>query len=348
VNDHENLSFIVDTGSNYSIVFTDSLLQLPSLNKLISIQGFGSTDSIVAKVSIGNSVSISGLIAEGKQLLAIEKGKIRLQQFYDRPIHGVIGLDMLRHYDMEINFRSSRIILRKPGAKDKNNRRWKKLPFDLNNNALILPAIISTSNYSSEPMSLVLDTGSDLPLLLQEQYCPTVSKPTIIGMGILGFASGRIGIIEKIKIGDLEIKNIITAFPDSASSRWNLFQPQQGNLGIQFLRRYRVIVNYKENYIQLKAINKLIDKAFHYNQTGIAIDVSGNDNCSYIVSQVAPDSPAAISGLMKGDKIISIGQTLCSNLSLEIINKYFFDNKISRLEIMVQREFNFMKFTLKF
>jgi len=337
LNEYKGLSFIVDTGSNYSIVFTDSLIRLPTQNKSIAVLGFGSTDSLSAKVSIGNTLAIKGLVTQGKQLLAIEKSKIRLQQFYDRPIHGVIGLDMLRHYDVEINFQSGKLILKQDGLKPKSGKGWKRIPFELRNNALIVPARVSGKEDQDESIFLLLDTGSDMPLLLQQKFCPPESKSTIIGMGILGYASGKVGVIKKVTLGEFEINNISVAFPDSASSKWNSNLSQNGNLGFQFLKRYRVAIDYKEQYIWLKAVNKYAHRPFPYNRTGIAIETSGTGKCAYYISQVAPGSPAQIAGVLKDDKLMSISYTPCSSLTLRSINDYFFNTKISKLEITVQR-----------
>ena len=336
LNEHTDLSFIIDTGSNYSVVFTDSILYLPTQNKSISIMGFGNADSLFAHISIDNSVKINGLTTTGKQLLVIEKNKIGLQQFYDRPIHGVIGLDILRRFDIEINFSSNKLILRQRG-KIKSSPRWKTIPFELTENSIIIPSTLTTASNHREALYLLLDTGSELPLLLQERFCPDLSVPTIIGMGILGYASGRIAHIARVSIGELEIDNIITAFPDSASSRWNNELPQQGNLGIQFLRKHRTIINYNEGYIQLKPIRRLIHKPFQYNRSGIAVEVGTEDECSFYVSEVAPGSPAEDAGLLKGDKLIFIDRIPCSSLTLQKINDHLFTDKKDNLEITIMR-----------
>ncbi|HRK54486.1 MAG TPA: PDZ domain-containing protein [Cyclobacteriaceae bacterium] len=335
LNEHKNLSFIIDTGSNYSVAFTDSLFQIPTQQKTIPIQGFGNADSLFAHISIANSVRIKGLITEGKQLLVIDKSEIGLQQFYDRPVHGVIGLDILRHFDMEINFSSEKIILRKNGVKTKTSQKWKKVPFHLTEFAIIIPSTLAIGR-KKEALYLLLDTGSELPILLQETFCPEASSPTIIGMGILGYASGRIGRIQKINFGEIEITNMIAAFPDSASSKWNSSVPQQGNLGIQFLKKYRTIINYTEGYLQLKSI-KSADESFQYNRSGIAVETSSQAECPYYISQIAPGSPAEIAGLLRGDKILFVDQVHCAKLTLQQINEYFITNKNTRHNITVLR-----------
>ncbi len=346
LNHYENLSFIVDTGSIHSAVFTDQIVRINVQQKSIAILGFGSTDSLFAKVSVGNSLSIGGLVSQGKQLLAIEKNQVKLQQFFDRPIHGIIGLDMLRHYDMKINFNAKRIILQRNSVKVKTSPKWKKLPFELQETALVVPATITKTEGANVSVSILLDTGSDLPLLLQERFCPPRSRPVIIGMGILGYTFGRIGVVKKVTLGDLEIDNIMTAFPDSTSSKWNSSLTQQGNLGIQLLRRYRVIVNYGEKYLQLRPSGKSASAPFPYNRTGIAVEAHEQEKCSYYISQIAPGSPAEASGLKTGDQLIHINKTQCSSLSFESINRHFFDTKASRLEIGVQREGSLITFRL--
>lgn len=167
-------------------------------------------------------------------------------------------------------------------------------------------------------------------------------------MGILGYASGRIGVIPKITIGDLEISDIATAFPDSASSKWNKDLPQQGNLGIQFLKKYRTVINYNEGYIYFKSIRKLRQAPFQFNRSGLAIEVGEKEECDFYISEVAPGSPAEEAGLMKGDKIVFVDRIPCSHLTLQKISEHIFAGKKDALEITIMREFTIRHVQLNF
>lgn len=333
LNEHKNLSFLVDTGSSFSVVFTDSVFTLPTQYKLSSIRGFGKLDSIPAQVSAYNTLSLGALTSYGHQMLVVEKADIGFQQFFDKPLHGIIGFDVLRNFDMEINFVRKKIILRKQMSGKKSGKKWTTIPFDITTNALLVPATIK-ANQQTDSLQLILDTGSELPLLLSERYCPPNSLRTIIGLGFLGYTSGRIGQIDELKIGEVRLKGLTTSFPDSASVKWNPKLPPRGNLGIQFLKQFRVIINFHEKYLQLKQIHSLSGDALEYNRSGIAIVSKSNSDCVYYVDEVVSGSAAEKAGLLKGDRILSIKNTRCPDLTLDEIHNYLFSETTNlRMEV---------------
>lgn len=323
LNEHKNLSFLVDTGSSFSVVFTDSIFTLPTQYKLSSIRGFGKLDSIPAQVSAYNTLSLGALTSYGHQMLVVEKADIGFQQFFDKPLHGIIGFDVLRNFDMEINFVRNKLILRKKMSGKKSGRKWTTIPFDITTNALLVPATIK-ANQQTDSIQLILDTGSELPLLLSERYCPPQFLRTIIGLGFLGYASGRIGPIDELKIGEVSLKNLTASFPDSASVTWNPKLPPRGNLGIQFLKQFRVIINFHEKYLQLKQIHTFSGDAFEYNRSGMAIVSKSNADCTYYVDEIVMGSAAEKAGLLKGDRILSMKNTHCPDLTLDDIHNYLF------------------------
>ncbi|MEQ8424517.1 MAG: retropepsin-like aspartic protease, partial [Cyclobacteriaceae bacterium] len=287
LNEHRELSFIVDTGSSFSVVFSDPTLTLPLQFKMFNIRGFGKMDSLSANVSVYNTLSLGPLTSYGQQILVVEKDKVGFQQFFDRPLHGIIGLDVLRNFNVEFNFVTQKMILRNNEVRQRKGRRWTKIPFQVYNNTLMVPAVISDSQSKKDSVSLIIDTGSELPLLLAEEFCPPGAAKTIIGLGFLGYASGRIGEIKKVHIGDITLENLTTAFPDSTSSKWNAVVPHQGNIGIQLLKKYRLAINYNEGLLYLKPIRRLFEEPLSYNRSGLAVDVHGEAVCPYYISEIA-------------------------------------------------------------
>lgn len=333
LNEHRNLSFLVDTGSSFSVVFTDSLLQIPTQYKISAIRGFGKLDSIPAQVSAYNTLSMGALTSFGHQMLVVEKDKVGFQQFFDQPLHGIIGFDVLKNFDLEINFVTNKLILRKNSGMKKQNKKWVTIPFSISNNAMLVTAEI-TSNQQIHSLKLILDTGSELPLLLSEKYCPPNSHKTIIGLGFLGYASGWISTIDNLSVGGIKLTKLTASFPDSTSVTWNPKLPQQGNLGIQFLKRFRVFINFHEQYLQLRPVHKFLHEQPKFNRSGMAVMSRSNKICAYTVDEIVPGSPADKGGMLKGDRILSMKDTQCKDLTLQRINDYLFSEDPSlRIEV---------------
>ncbi len=287
---------------------------------------------------------MGSLVSYGQQILVVDKDEVGFDQFFDRPLNGIIGQDILKNFNTEFNFGTKTLILRKSKPKKKRGRKWITLPIAISNHVVLVSAVLSNLGHDYGPIYLVMDTGSDLPLLLDEKYCPPNSISTIVGLGFLGYTSGRIGIIDELRLGTASIKNVITAFPDSASSRWNSLVPHKGNIGMQFLKRHRVVINYGDNYMQLKSVKKFKDP-MSYNRSGLAVGIQSGQVCPYYISEIAPDSPGAIAGLKKGDRIVKIKDKHCSSLSLDIINRYFF-NETRSLYIQILRGTDIKEFNL--
>lgn len=344
LNEHENLSFLVDTGSSFSVVFTDSVFTLPTQYQLSSIRGFGKLDSIPARVSAYNTLSLGALTSYGHQVLVVEKSDVGFQQFFDSPLHGIIGFDVLRNFDLEINFASQKLILRKSMPAKKKGKKWATIPFEIATNSVLVPATISV-NQQTDSIQLILDTGSELPLLLSERYCPPNTLRTIIGLGFLGYTSGWIGRVDELKIGEVSLKQLTTSFPDSTSVRWNPMLPPRGNLGVQFLKQFRVIINFHEKYLQLKQMHPFSREAFKYNRSGMAIVSKSNSDCAYYVDEIVSGSAAEKAGLFKGDRILSIKNTRCPDLTLDEIHNYLFSETAS-LKMEIFRKGKVEKFLL--
>ncbi len=336
LNAYKNLSFLVDTGSSFSVVFTDSAFSIPTQYKLSSIRGFGKLDSIPAHVSAYNTLSLGALTSHGHQMLVVEKTKVGFQQFFDKPLHGIIGFDVLRNFALEINYASQKLIFRKRASAKKRGKKWVTIPLQISNNTLLVPASISI-NQQTDTIQLILDTGSELPLLLSENFRPPVSMRTIIGLGFLGYTSGWIGKVDQLKVGEVDLKKVVAAFPDSASVTWNSKLPQRGNLGIQFLKQFRMIINFQDNYMQLKHVNRFLRETPQFNRSGMAVRTNPKTDCAYFIDEIVPGSVAEKAGLRNDDRILGINNTRCPELTLNQIHNYLF-GETSTLVIEILRK----------
>ncbi|MDP5140463.1 MAG: aspartyl protease family protein, partial [Spirosomaceae bacterium] len=84
-------------------------------------------------------------------------------------------------------------------------------------------AISLMNDVKSQPMKLVIDTGAGHALMLNATgNQETISLPEKViranlGRGLNGDINGHLGRVDKVKLGNLEIDNILASFPDSIS-----------------------------------------------------------------------------------------------------------------------------------
>ena len=211
------------------------------------------------------------------------------------------------------------------------------------------------------PVKLLIDVGNSDAIWLFENHSKSIEIPVknfedYLGKGFSGDVEGRRAQISKFKISKFEFNNIIVAFPDSTSIRnVKMVINRAGSVGSEILKRFTVVFDYPNKKIFLKA-NGDFHSSFSYNKSGVEIQhnglqwvqetvrletvpvsvdkVSTEENNSannfkykfalkpiYEIANVRKNSPAALSGLQKGDIVVSINSMPAYRYSLEKINE---------------------------
>jgi hypothetical protein len=214
---------------------------------------------------------------------------------------------------------------------------------------------------------------------------PSKSFDDYLGKGFSGDIEGKRARITKFKISKFEFNEPIIAFPDSSSVRNVKMVPGRiGSVGSEILRRFSVVFDYTNGFLYLKT-NKEYYSPFNYNKSGVEIQHNGlqwvqetvsletvpsvvstdnpftlKNNTSdfkykfnlkpiYEITNVRKNSPAANSGLQKGDIIVSINKFFAYKYSLQEINSLFKSEEENwiTLEILRNGQIHKIRFQLK-
>ncbi|MFV5691236.1 PDZ domain-containing protein [Flavobacterium sp. LT1R49] len=214
---------------------------------------------------------------------------------------------------------------------------------------------------------------------------PSKSFEDYLGKGFSGDIEGKRARITKFKVAEFEFHNPIVAFPDSSSVRnVKMVSGRVGSVGSEILRRFLVVFDYTNGFLYLKK-NKEYYSPFNYNKSGVEIQHNGlqwvqetvpletvptvvstdnpftlKNNTSdfkykfnlkpiYEITNVRKNSPAANSGLQKGDIIVSINKFLAYKYSLQEINSLFKSGEENwiNLEILRNGQIHNIRFQLK-
>ncbi|MFV8343345.1 PDZ domain-containing protein [Flavobacterium sp. XS2P39] len=234
------------------------------------------------------------------------------------------------------------------------------------------------------PAKLLIDLGNSDAVWLFENRSKEIKVPSnnfedYLGKGFSGDIEGKRARIAKFKMSEFEFLNPLVAFPDSSSLRNVKIVPGRvGSVGGEILKRFSVIFDYTNNLLYLKK-NKEYYDPFNYNRSGVEIQHSGlqwveetvaletvtsisrdnpfplKNNTNdfkykfrlkpiYEISHVRKNSPAANSGLQKGDLIISINKNLTYRYSLQEINSLFKSEEEKWITLEVKRNGQTLKF----
>jgi hypothetical protein len=201
-----------------------------------------------------------------------------------------------------------------------------------------------------------------------------------LGKGFSGDVEGRRALIKKFTMSKFEFYNPIIAFPDTISIRHvTMVKDRSGSVGSEILKRFTIVFDYSNQKIFLKK-NGSFYTPFSYNKSGIELQHHGlqwvqetvrletipivkSDDLSfkksengnnfkykfvlkpiYIIANVRKNSPAALSGLQKGDIVVNINNEPAYQYTLEKINALLKSEEEKWITFEVERDSQLMKF----
>lgn len=209
---------------------------------------------------------------------------------------------------------------------------------------------------------------------------PVKNFEDYLGKGFSGDVEGRRAQISKFTISKFEFHNPIIAFPDSTSIKnVRMVKDRAGSVGSEILKRFSVVFDYPNQKMFLKKNNNF-STPFSYNKSGVELQHYGlqwvqetvrletvplikSDNLVvqpndpgnnfkykfvlkpiYIIANVRKNSPAAISGLQKGDVVVKINNVPAYQFTLEKINLLLKSEEEKWITFEVERDSQLMKF----
>lgn len=234
------------------------------------------------------------------------------------------------------------------------------------------------------PAKLLIDVGNSDAIWLFQNKSKSIKIPVsnfedYLGKGFSGDVEGKRARIPKFRISDFEFLNPIVAFPDSTSLKnVKMVDDRVGSVGGEILRRFSIVFDYSNEKLFLKK-NREFSSPFHYNKSGLEIQHHGlqwvqetvrlqtvpiyrdtYDSKSdktltefkykfqlkpiFEIANVRKNSPAAKSGIQKGDIITKINNNPGYKYSLEEINSLLKSEEEKWISIEIERDSQVLKF----
>jgi predicted aspartyl protease len=343
INNSDTLRFILDTGVS-SILLTDpdvaQKLAMKSVRK-VKIAGAGEGDEIEAGIVIDNTIRIGEVIGYRQNLVVLQDDKLKLSEFVGLPVHGIIGYDIFNRFAVTIDFAMSEITLQNPEHYKYKPSKGERFPITIEENKPYLSVMELMKENQSTPIKVILDTGAGHAISLETngKHLPEKVLRAQLGRGLNGIINGSLGRIPLLKVGKFEMKNLVASFPDSNSFRLRstALADRQGSVGCEFLRRFKVTFNYRDQYMVLKPINRRMKEPFEHNMTGIELMAKGEDYHEFMIDKVIHDSPADDAGLQEGDRVMFINNKSSKDITISEIYKLFQRGEGKNLNLVVKR-----------
>lgn len=358
-NDNDTLNFILDTGVSSIFLVDPALGERLKLKyvRQVQITGAGEENSLAANISIGHKVQFGDVIGNHQNIVVLSEDILRLSEIMGIPIHGIFGHDLFKNFVVTIDYAASQLTLTKPNKFKFKRKYGDRYPIVVTQNKPYTDSFFITAYNSQEtPVRLVIDTGAGHALLLNENEAKIPLPDKVIranlGRGLNGEIYGHIGRVSSLRMGEIELKDVLASFPDSLSFSMKFpasDNDRQGSIGCEFLRRFKVTFNYSEGYMALKPIKKKIKESFEQDMSGLSIKAGGADFKEFVVTDVSKDSPAQIAGMKTGDQIIFLNNINMKELTVSEIVRTLASKEGKEIEVFFRREgsLEFASFRLK-
>jgi len=303
-------ALLVDTGaSNVMTPTTARALRLRSVGDG-QVKGAG---ELTARASFTRVRSlVLGDVRLRDQLFAV----VPLEKLGDVegvPFHGILGYELFKRLVVRIDYPARRMTLsdeqEAPGAAGV------AVPFVFNHTVPEVAGAIDGIAASFD-----IDTGSrasvglNSPFVqrhaLRARFKPSVEAVT--GWGIGGATRGTVARVGALRLGPVEIANVIVDMSRQRSGVLSHAAPA-GSIGSGLLKRFVVTFDYPRQRIHLSTHAESGTRD-PYDRSGIWINRTKG---GFRVDGVVVGSPAARAGIADGDVILAVDGKLASHLALD-------------------------------
>lgn len=339
------LKFILDTGVRTAILtektFTD-ILNL-AYSRKYTISGPGGEQVIDAYITNNVSLELPGVMGRGHALLVLGEDYLELRNYLGTDVHGILGYELFSRFIIEIDYDKKMMTLSVP-TRFKKKRKYQSIPIMIEDTKPYVTTSVVLADGTQLTAKLLVDSGASHGLMLEPTSDPRIKVPdsavsSVIGRGLGGEITGKVGRIKLLRLGTYEIGNVIANFPDPNSYFDSLklgATERNGAIGGEVLSRFTVIFNFPKEEMYVKK-NSAFKKKFHYNLSGLTIKAKGSRLNVFEVTEVRQQSVAEKAGILPGDLIVSVNGLETKTLDLNTINGFFNHKPGKKISIVVDR-----------
>ncbi|MFT4759924.1 MAG: hypothetical protein ACI9XO_001795 [Paraglaciecola sp.] len=348
------LKFIFDTGAEHTIIskreITD-ILKIP-YRREFKLLGSDMSAEISAFLISGVQLQISDLLLPNQSMLVLSEDHLHLEEVAGIQIHGILGSDVFKRYVVRIDYSKKVITLYSNNIFKLPKKGFEAIDIEIFKNKPYLKETLWLTPTDSLPVKLLIDTGAALSLLIHSDSDTLLTIPEgarlgKLAFGLGGFIEGYLGRIQKLKLGNFQLNEVLTNFQDLNENLDTTFlNNRNGLIGNQALNRFDVILHYPQQKLYLRP-NKKYKKAFEFDKSGLIVIATSPTLNKFTIHDVLKNSPGKEAGLQKGDVIKSINRFHASFFSLREINRALKKKVGKRIRMVVKRGERRMVFYFK-
>lgn len=202
INDSETLEFLLDTGTNTSIIIPEVAARL-RLRPVDRIEIVTVAGSVIAPRSFLPRLTLGGKSLEHTEVLWSDLPELRR---LDNRISGILGQNFLARFNFTLDFRQRRIIFADAG--ENQFEQAVRVPFETNKEQILLTLKIKQIN-----LKFVLDSGAS-NLILFASGCQKLAKQIERSEQAMqvstnaGKSLTQTGWLDKLQFGDKSLRRL--------------------------------------------------------------------------------------------------------------------------------------------
>lgn len=286
------LSFLLDTGVNSTIIFSLSSEDSTSVNNPLTVylKGMGVGKPLRALKSSHNTLKVGDAVSRDHSIYIIEGEVFSISNRLGFALNGILGYEFFKEFVIEFNYKRKFMkVFNKNEYEYSDCRRCIDLPLKFYRNKPYVELEVSIEGEEAKAVDLLVDSGSGDALWLfnnEERgiYLPERSFEDFLGFGISGSVYGHRSRIDALSLGRYVLEDITVSYPDSLSlEAVSSFEERDGSVGAQVLKRFHSVVDYNAKNLRLKPNNDFHDP-FEYNMSGVVVKHNGYQ----VVKNTAP------------------------------------------------------------
>ena len=307
---------ILDTGADFSLIAQEAFaarklaIAPQALEKTnVTINGTGDGAALSARFVRGVEFDAGGLTLRPQTIVA------PLGLVYQFGVDGILGAEIFRAYVVEVDYekRIVRFFDPKTYAPPGKNSGFTRLPISFvgKNKRPVVPVEITPYGFAKTTARLTLDTGSTgtfsfaAPFVQKhgwEKFAPQTTAGGGIGIG--GKSNERRGRLKSADFGGITLAAPYADF--SFNTRGAMASgDSDGLLGGQILRRFTIIMDYKNAALYLKP-NAEASDAFPFRNYGWILGNTINASGGVPILFVAPEGVAGSANIKVGEFLFGI------------------------------------------
>ena len=354
INGNGPYDFIFDTGSKSGLIFEKKIIADYDMKTARKIPIYAKKGEKLTELIVANNLKIDlyGVSGENQSMFVLDENIVEAENVLGSKIHGVLGSAIFNRFVVEIDYEKQSIKLHEPST-FKNPRGYKAIPIDIQGSRPYVRVKLKQKGVKPIDIKLLVDSGASSALFLDEAHNKNIFLPkkTIdisLGRGLTGNINGKVGRVQRIKIGGYRFSNLVASYPNDwgIGSENDLIKDMSdiryGTLGSDLLSRFNIIFDYMHNTMYIKK-NASFGNSFVFNTVGLSVMAMGIDLNTYIVADIIKGSQADKAGIKVDDEIISLNGSPAFFYSLTDINTMLTDKPGTLLTLILRREKNLLK-----